>query len=273
MSKIILIVTLFFSWSSIIYADTLVQIKTEDGNISKIMSNGKMTRISMAPEPGYILINHANQNMHMVIPEEKTIMNMSADMTKKTAPVKVNIKIKEIGKGPKIAGYSTKKYAVTADGQDCGMIYGSKKALKNTDINNIFNALNKMMENQSQMMGGMSEMMDACDRADMSSLADQGKIAGLPLRTTDRNGALTSEVLSIDSKANLPATNYELPSDYKMTSMAEEMQNMQQQMADEMQQHMPDMEKMMQQMGKGEMPPEAMEQMKRMQEMMKQYQQ
>jgi len=111
--------------------------------------------------------------------------------------------------------------------------------------------------------------MDACERAELN-LAAQTKVTGLPLRTEDNNGALTSEIVSINTKAKFSADTFNLPSDYTMTSMAEEMQNMQQQM----QQRMPDMEKMMQQMGKsGEMPPEVEEQMKRMQEMMKQFQQ
>ena len=269
MSKFFLIIALSFSWSNFLHADTLLKIKTEDGNLSEIMSNGNKTRMSMAPEPGYVLIDHTNQNMYMVIPEEKTIMNMSAGSTNTGEPVKVDIKLSEMGNGPKIAGYKTKKYSLKADGQDCGIIYGSKKALKNKDINNTFNAINKMIDNQSQLMGAASHMMDACERAEMN-LAAQAKITGLPLRTEDNRGALTNEIVSINTKANFSADTFNLPSDYTMTSMAEEMQKMQQQM----QQQMPNMEKMMQQMGKsGEMPPEVEEQMQRMQEMMKQFQQ
>jgi len=264
MSKIILIITLLFSWSTMIQADTLLKVKTEDGNISEIMSNGQKTKISMAPEPGYVLINHTTQDMYIVIPEEKTIMKMGINSSKNNAPDKTDIKLSEIGKGPKIAGYPTTKYSLKADGHDCGTIFGSKTALKNKNVNNLFNAVNEVMENQNRMMGATSHMINPCERAEIN-LAAQAKITGLPLRSLDNKGALTSEIQSIDSNAKLPSSTFELPSDYTMTSMAEEMQNMQQQM--------PDMEKMMQQMGKsGEMPPEAMEQMKRMQEMMKQFQ-
>ena len=273
MKIFLLIIFFLFSWAKFIQADTILKIKTEDGNISEIISNGKNTRISMAPEPGYVLINHTAQKMYMVLPEEKTIMNISVDSTKGSTPIKVDIKLSEVGKGPKIAGYSTKKYNLTADGQDCGTIFGSKAALNNKDVNHIFQAINEMMDNQSQMMGAASQMMDACERAEMN-LAAQTKITGLPLRTLDTNGALTSEIQSINTREKLPANAFELPSDYTMTSMSEEMQNMQQQMQEQIQQQMPDMEKMMQQMGKsGQMPPEAMEEMKRMQEMMKQFQQ
>lgn len=273
MSKITLIFIFLFSYTSFALADTLIKIKTDEGTVTEVMSNGTITRIDMAPEPGFMLINHKSHDIHMVLPEEKTIMNLSGDSSKGKTSSNVDIKLKAIGNGPKIVGYSTKKYRLLADGQDCGIIYGSKEAAKNADISNIYNAVNEIMDSQTQMMGGMTEMMSPCERAEMN-ISDQTKITGFPLKTLDENGALTSEILSINTKAKFPANTYTLPSGYKMTSMAEEMRNMQQSMQKSMQQQMPDMEQMMKQMGKsGEMPPEVMEQLKGMENMMKQFQQ
>ena len=277
MSNFALMFIILFSSSYIAQADTLLKIKTEEGGVFEIMSDGKNTRISMSPEPGYILINHSNKTMFLVIPEGKRIMDMISGMPaqQESKPLKVDIKIKQLSKGPEIAGYSTIKYSLKADGQNCGTIYGSKKALKNENLKNIYNSINQMMENQSRMMGGVFEMMDACERADMDPTS-QTKVTGLPLRSVDKNGVLTSEIISIDTHAKLSADTFVMPSDYTVTTMADEMRGMQQQVADEMQnmqQHMPDMEEMMKQMSKsGQITPEAMDEIKKIQEMMEQLQ-
>jgi len=265
MLKITLPFIFIFSCASITHADTILKIKNEDSSVTEIMSNGEKTRFSMAPEPGYVLISHTDHDMFIIVPEEKSIMKMNMGMPTGNKPELVNIQIKSIGSGPKVAGYQTKKYTIKADGQDCGIVFGSKKALQNSDISKMFNDINQMMENQYQMMGGAMDMMDACERAEMN-IAAQIETIGLPLRTLDKNGVLTSDVLSIETHATLPATTYELPSNYAMTSMAEEMKSMQEKM--------PDMEKMMESMNKsGHMPPDAIEELKRIEEMMKQFQQ
>lgn len=260
MSKIALIITFVFSCSSIANADTLIRILTDEGNITEVKSNGTTTRIEMAPEPGYVLINHIKHSVYIIIPEEKMIMNMSAKTPTNNIMAKLDIKIRAVGNGPKIAGYATKKYTLTANGDDCGIIYGSKKALKNKNIRNIYNAVNEMVDNQNSMMGEMSQMMDACDRAE-TDLSEQTKIMGLPLKTVDKNGSVTSEIKSINTHAKISASAYKLPSGYRMTSMENEMLNMQNKM--------PNIEQMMQ---SGQISPEDMKQLQEMQNMLKQFQ-
>lgn len=269
MYKATLMSILLISAINFVFADTLIKIKTEDGSISEIQSNGKSTRLSMAPEPGYVLINHSNNNMYIVMPEERTILNMKAEKSPAIPPAKLDVKIRELGKGPTIAGYATKKFNLTADGQDCGTIFGSQQALNNSDINKVFVAVNEIMASQNQMTGGMSPMKDACEQADMDLLG-QTKMTGLPLKTLDANGALTSEVISINTREKFSDKNFDLPPDYTITTMAEMMQDMQQQMAEQMQEatkHMPDMEQMMNQMEN--MSPEMKEELEKMQERMK----
>ena len=125
------------------------------------------------------------------------------------------------------------------------------------------------------MMGGFVGMMDDCTLGDIA-MAEHVAMIGVPMRTEDK-GIVDSEVQNIKLDVKLSAATFAIPATYKtvtigdeMKKAAKEMNNVQQQM----QQYQPQMQQMMQQLQQsGQMPPEVMEKMYRMQESMKQYQQ
>jgi len=210
-----------------IHADVLLKVKNEDGAITQIMSNGKKARINMAPEPGYILYDYDKKTMHVVMPEENKVMDMTRPSTPETdAKNKVKVSLTKLGSGEKIAGYHTQKYTLKANGKNCGTIYGSQAALKNPEITQLFTGLQEMAKSQNSMMGGLSLSQDACQRADME-LSTYVKTLGIPLRSLDINGAMTSDVVSIDTKVTLSANNFALPKNSPISSIEEEMKRLQ----------------------------------------------
>ncbi|MDX1811439.1 MAG: hypothetical protein R3240_05800, partial [Gammaproteobacteria bacterium] len=104
MSKQILSFIALFFLNIYCHADVLVKIRSVDGSTNEIMSNVNATRISMAPDPGYLLVNHETHKIYAVNPEEKTVydLNFQNPMQQPASEQAINIKLKELGKGPKI---------------------------------------------------------------------------------------------------------------------------------------------------------------------------
>ncbi len=256
-------------------AATLIEVASENAGQTQVMMEGSKSRIDMGERQGYMLIDYKKQTMFAVIPEKRQILDMSGDMPSlggKPVP-KIKIELVSNGSGPMIAGYSTKKFTLKAEGKVCGTLFGSKAAMETTGIDKLFESMKTMAEKQRAAIGGYAAMLDVCTRANMD-FASQGEKVGVPMRMLDANGKVTSEIKSIKTNASLPANAFVLPKGYKTTTMAEQMNRAKQGMGQGMnnsQGQMPDMQQMMKQMQQsGSMPPEAMEQMKRYQEMMQQ---
>ncbi len=249
-------------------ADTQIKVMDKDGESSTITSNGNLARLDDSSEPGYVLIDTRQQQLKMVDPQRRQVMVMDLKNVKKTIqPVtnQVKVSLNKIGNGPKIAGYSTDKYTLTANGKLCNTIFSSRAAINIKGIAELFDAMDTMEQQSINMMGGFRSMMDECDEANMQS-TKLFKTAGAPLRTLDADGQLESEVESINNNAKINKTYYQIPTGYQQVSMQQQMNQARQQM----QQNMPDMNQIMQQMQQGGMSPEAMEQMKKMQQMLNQ---
>jgi hypothetical protein len=269
------LITIIFTLSicGLTQADTQIKAIEQSGESNTITCNESMCRMDNSNEPGYTLFDASRQQFKMVDTQRRKVMVMDLKRAKKQAPPatsKVKVSLKKIGKGPKIAGYSTYKYTLSANGKLCNTIYASKAAMNIKGIANLFDAMNTMNQQSFNMMGGFRSMMDECEEANMQS-EKLFKSSGAPLRTIDANGQLESEIQSINKNAKINKAFYQVPAGYQQVSMQQQMDQARQQMK----QNMPDMNQIMQQMQQdgGNLSPEAMEQMKKMQEMMKQYQQ
>ena len=69
-------------------------------------------------------------------------------------------------------------------------------------------------------MGGMSEIMPVCQRANMQ-MADAIESSGAPLRVVDNTGKMLSEVLSVDTDKKLAGNHYALPAGMKVVDMTD----------------------------------------------------
>jgi len=258
-----------FSHSAI--AATLIEVTSQGGGQTQVMMDGSKSRIDMGERQGYVLIDYKKQTMYAVIPEKRQILDMSGDMPSMGGrPVpKIKTELIPNGSGPTIAGFSTKKFTLKAEGKVCGTLFGSKAAMETTGIDKLFESMKTMADKQRTAMGGYAAMIDACTRANMD-FASQGEKVGVPMKMLDASGRITSEIKSIKTNASLPANVFSLPSGYQTITMAEQMNRASQTMNNG-QTRMPDMQQMMKQMQQsGRMSPETMEQMKRYQEMMQQ---
>ena len=168
----------------------------------------------------------------------------------------VDVRLKGKGKGPVIAGYKTKKYKFTANGQPCGMIYASKKLLKNSAVRRLFESMRTMQAQSRQMMQGMGGFMDLCEQANLF-LTDALEEVGVPLRIQGPDGRVESEVIEVVTKAKFPAGHYDAPAGMTRVEMQHTMPKTMEQM--------PNMDELLQQMGQdGQIPEDLMDQLKQL---------
>ena len=271
MRKFLIICFSFFFASGITLADVQITIKGDKGRISTFSSNGKMARIEDKQMPGYVIIDHASGDFYMVDTGRGEIMRSGIGKGDVAVnPSKISINLKDKGDGQKIAGYSTRKFEMIANGENCGTIYASSKLLKNNELRAIFESMRSMQQFSRNMTGGMGGIMSVCQQANMQ-LADKIESSGVPMRVLDQSGKLQSEVVAVDTNKKFGASHYTLPSGMKVVDMSDKM-NQAGQETQQMMGNMPDMGEMMKQIqqGGGQMTEEMQQQM---QEMMKRLQQ
>ena len=82
-----------------------------------VRSNGHKVRINSKSMPGYILVDSVIDTFYLIDKQNKQIMKMSIDDIGDGAlGKKMNVSLKPRGKGDKIAGYSTGRFDLIADG-------------------------------------------------------------------------------------------------------------------------------------------------------------
>lgn len=242
-------------------AAAMIESRDGQGQASRIYIEGDKARMEMLEEQGYMVLDVKNNSMKAVIPQQRTVMDMSDLLAEdgKAGTRSVNSQNKSSGPGPKIAGYQTRQYDIFADGQYCGSSFVSVQAMHDLKLEKFARAL-QTMSNQVQDKitdMGINAMVQPCEQAAMQ-LSDQLQEMGFPLRVIDKDKRLLNEVTRISRNAKLPANAFAIPADYQVTNPNRMMQDAMKQM--------PQMQEMMK-----NMPPEAMEMMRK--NMEKMYQQ
>ncbi|HHH43390.1 MAG TPA: DUF4412 domain-containing protein [Gammaproteobacteria bacterium] len=223
-------------------AATLLEIKS-GGEVTRIYQEGSKSRMEIPGDKGYMVIDSAAISAHMVIPQERMVMDITDSL--RNAPdtaTDSGIIFSKEGSGPRIAGYKTTRYRYSAGKQNCGTLFTSRDAMEDTGLDKMLGIMNRMSAQSRAMMSMLKQKTDPCQDYS-SSLGEQLKGIGAPLRVLDANGTVVSDVLRIDKKAQLPKNAFVIPSDYQVQNTHKMMQDLQKQM-----QNMPDMQKLMEQM-------------------------
>ncbi len=259
----VLLFSLITFFTASVHSAILIQSKDAQQQVSSIYIEGQNIRINMPENEGYVLVNGNRNTMHVVVHQERSIMDMSELLRDSHDDSPVSMKVKattrKLANGPRIAGYSTVEYGLYANNQYCGSLYISDKAMQDLQLHSLAQSFLRLQENieshMSQFSGIDTNMFnDPCEDAELA--ADrQLMLQGFPLKSIDKNRKLTSVVTKINKNARLPARAFSLPEGYAMTSpdqmMKDAMQDMQPEMQQEMQRAMqqmtPEMRQMLQQ--------------------------
>lgn len=272
--QVFLAVALFAS-SNIVVAGTVMKIHN-NGDLTTVVTDGRLARLDISADE-YIIVDYKKHTVSVVSPQKRQVMLLNANkMAAGKYATNVRTSLKRLGAGIEVAGYPTQKYAYSANGKSCGVIYASKDVYQQKGIKQLFEAIKTMMDKQRAVLGGFASMVDDCTLADMN-VSDHVKTVGVPMRT-DRNGRIETEIKSIKHGVALPANTFVIPASYRTVSMQGQLnaaskstKNVSRNNTQNQQFQMQEMMRQMQQ--SGQMTPEMMEQMRRSQEAMKRYQQ
>ena len=149
-------------------ADVQLQIRDLTGRSSTISGNGQLVRID-AERNGYVLIDNRAGEFLMVDENRGQIMKSSLGKggVVVTGEGGVEVSFKSTGGGPKIAGYATRAFSYSANGQNCGTIYASSRLLEDQGVRSMFESMRTMQQKSRQMMGGFGGLMSPCQQANL----------------------------------------------------------------------------------------------------------
>ena len=258
-----LIITLLTLLPVNLFAADMIESIDTAGNLSRIYIEGDRAHMEMPQKQGYMVLDVKNNTMKAVIHEQRTVIDMSDLLKNKaragSADKQVKSSMKSKGPGPEIVGYKTEQYDMYGNGKYCGSSFVSVAAVRDLGVKKFARAMQTMASQVKNRMSGMgmNQFASSCQQAHMQ-LSDQLQDLGMPLRTVDENQRLQSEVKRISKNVKLPAGAFNIPADYQEVNPDKMIQDAMKQM--------PDMQEMMK-----NMPPEAMDMMrKRMQQMQQQ---
>lgn len=261
-----------FLLSSPLLAGTIVEVQGK-GEMMSMLTDGQQARINMSADD-YVIVNYKNHSVKVVSPQKQEVMLLNVnEMAAGNSSPGIKTAIKNMGPAQAVAGYRTQKYAYSANGRSCGVIYGSKDAYHAKGIKDLLGAIKIIMDKQLAELGGLAGLVDDCVLADMK-ISDHVNSVGVPMRT-EKNGRVDTEIKRIKIDIALPADTFVIPASYKTVTMKDQgttVANDRVKVQQPMQQH--NYQKQQPQMQySGQLTPEMMERMRRSQQMMRQYQQ
>lgn len=219
-------VLLILSFLSMAEAATFIELRDDEGTIQRMWIEGGMLRVDADEMEGYAVVDMASGRMFMVNHEERLVIEMDPALpvspADRQAPRSKPAEIRLIkkGAGPKIAGYATEHYILTADGKTCGEEFVSRQALQDT-------GLQKLLRNLAVMPGlePSGAGADPCENAEYY-LEQELVTIGLPLRSIDRAGIIESEVSRIRKGAEIPEVGFDPPAGYSRMNFGDILQGM-----------------------------------------------
>jgi len=214
--------------ASTVNAGTVVESGGYEGETSVSRIQGGKVR-SDAGEPGtYLLLDAERQTAYLVNDNERSVIDMSGMMwgadTAGNAQQQPKARLVKQGKGPKIAGYTTVHYKLMVGDTHCGDEYLASQPLQDENLRRFGEVMSRMAQTGEQMGGGMMGMtQDPCD-GEHGELFETYLDEGMPMRSIDRDGTLSHEVISIRTNVSMSASEFKLPSDYEVMDMQEMIQ-------------------------------------------------
>lgn len=234
-------------------ADTVVDVRSGDRQGERISIQGDWVRMDgFSGENEYVLGDLNSGNVYVVMPGEKTILELHSKGKNGAASGVANVKLQKLGSGPEIAGFDTTEYELMAGGQSCGKALISAKAGAIADVQRLLKGM-AQFDPGAMMPEGMGAMvesrMDVCDKAQLASQKEITKL-GMPMKSLDQQGQVEQEVTAINTQASLAADLFKLPQGYQRTTPGAMINDAMSQMQEMMKNVSPEERQMMEQMMK-----------------------
>ncbi|NOY66401.1 MAG: hypothetical protein GXP13_03205 [Gammaproteobacteria bacterium] len=198
------------------FSATLIEHEDPE-NSSRIWIDGSNIRIEMDRNGQYMLVDAKRNTVFIVEPAKRELIDMSEMVQQSKNTHGLKVKVDYVGKGPVIAGYSTKKYKLSVNGKQCELSLVSRQALKDTRIGGLMEKMDSMKFNPMA-----DQYLSDCERAD-GLFSVKMKNLGMPLATIDQGGVLRDKVKRITKNATLPEGGFKIPSGFRRVTMQQKM--------------------------------------------------
>ncbi len=213
-----LLLLAFPSWS-----DTVIERQDTQGDRQTILMGEHRARFQGQTPEHYMLIDLETKQVYIVDSLEKQILEMPitgrphGDSPQNLPPaIEVESKLVNQGEGPKMAGYPTLKYEVTANGKFCSENYLSEKAAKIPHVLSFLNALYEVSD--SRKIKGIPA--HPCQLAHDELEIEMMKL-GVPMksvRRTTNGNKVRHEIMEIKIGVTIKPEQLSLPKDYRIVS-------------------------------------------------------
>jgi len=206
-----------------IMASTMVETEGKDG-ISRIYTEGHKCRVEMPNDQGFMVVDAKEKTVFLVMPAKEMTIDMSEppnNSEPETSDQSDKTEFKQTEAGPKIAGYKTIKFDFATNGNHCGSIFVSKKALDDSGMRDIMGIFSKIT---TELADAFPQNPDAgSDPCKATKASLTGKIAeiGLPLKTLYADGSLKSLVTKIEKDAELPPNPFTVPAKFRVVKIGQ----------------------------------------------------
>lgn len=237
MKRRIILSMFFLASTTPLSAATYMEVSNSESGDSHIWINDSYAHFDVVknaqqtpaeePGPGEMLIDIKNKKLYAIDHKSKTLVDMSDfSMPGQPHPVPIPVKVafESQGHGPKVAGFATQQYSVSANGEKCYSALYSKDVIKNKQIVAFYEAMVKSAPSATNHA-------NPCEAADEQIDKIPPEKYGIALKVMDKTGKTIFEVKKIKTGVNPPSHYLQLPAGYKTMSM---MQMMQQQMQSDM---------------------------------------
>ena len=204
-------------------AASLIEVIDDEGTMSRVYVDGSRLRAQAEGEVEYVLFDAAAGRLLMVNSRDRTFIDMSESLAdqRRQAEAAPQLQFKRLGPGPRIAGFATERYAVTARNQDCGEEFLSREALSRLGSIAAMAQMNSLLGGDDGDMG--ESIGDSCAEA-TAAFSPRYEDLGIPLRAVDANGMLVYEISRLQDTAELPPGGFEPPGGYTRVSLQQMMQ-------------------------------------------------
>lgn len=204
-------------FSSALVAGTVVEIQNNN-ELTTAITDGQKVRMNMSASE-YVILDSSDHSIKIVDQQKQQVTYINAsELATGSHTATVQTSVTPQGPGQVVAGYNTQKFSYSANGKDCGVLYGSQNAYQAEGVKQLLAAMKIMMEKQRAALGGFASLVDACTLADMQ-LIDFTNTVGLLMRT-EKNGGVEIEVRNIKTGVTLTDDTFVSPASYKTVNMS-----------------------------------------------------
>ncbi len=214
---VFLFITLFISS---LQAATVIDIKAR-GMQTRLMMDDNYARVDNAADGSYLLLDRKTEQSYLVLPSSKQIMKMRADGADDRAS-RLKVELIPQNSTRQVMGYVAQHYRLLVNKRSCGDVFASTDAMQSLKVQPMLNAVATLVDQQLKAMGAYVFVVDSCTQASMTILSSADAI-GLPLRLYDAEGRLLSDIVNIDTEAELEAGVLSLPTSYAMVNSSKEL--------------------------------------------------